>query len=71
LEFKRHSKEPQWDEVRKLVAEPLRELRQRVSQELLRRSAERTSLVPIDRDAVPEEFSDQVRRYYEQLGSGE
>ena len=70
LDYKRHAKEPQWDDVRKLVAEPLKELRQRVAEELMRRSAERTALVPIDRDAVPDEFAEQVRRYYEQLGSG-
>ena len=71
LDYKRHSKEPRWDDVRKLVVKPLQELRQRVSQELIRRSAARTSLVPIDRDAVPAEFAEQVRRYYEQLGSGD
>ena len=69
-DFKRHSKEPQWPLVRKMVAEPLRELRQAVSEELLRRTAERSEVVPIDRDPVPEQFSDQVRRYYERLGSG-
>lgn len=71
LDYKRHSKEPRWNEVRELVADPLRELRLRVSQELMRRSAERTSLVPIDRDAVPEEFTEQVQSYYERLGSGD
>ena len=70
VDYKRNAKEPQWDDVRKLVAEPLKELRQRVAEELMRRSAERTALVPIDRDAVPAEFAEQVRRYYEQLGSG-
>ncbi len=70
LDFKRHSKEPQWPLVRKMVAEPLRELRQAVSEELLRRTAQRNEVVPIDRDPVPEQFSDQVRRYYERLGSG-
>jgi hypothetical protein len=66
-EFKRHSKEPQWDLVRNQVFGPLTELRNRVAEELAKvQSAE--SLVPIDRDPVPKKFSDLVRRYYEKLG---
>lgn len=66
-EFKRHSKEPQWDLVRSQVFGPLTELRNRVAEELAKvQSAE--SLVPIDRDPVPKKFSDLVRRYYEKLG---
>ena len=71
LEFKRQSKEPRWSLVREMVSQPLRELRQRVSQELLRRSADRNALVPIDRDPVPDQFGEHVRLYYENLGSGE
>ena len=69
-EFTRHSEEPQWDLVRELVAVPLEELRVRVSQELLRRSAKRNEVVPIDRDPVPKQFTRQVEEYYEQLGLG-
>jgi hypothetical protein len=66
-EFKRHSKEPQWDLVRSQVFGPLTELRNRVAEELAKvQSAD--SLVPIDRDPVPVKFSDLVRRYYEKLG---
>ncbi len=68
FDFKRHSQQPQWSLVRELVAEPLEELQRQVGQELLRRSAQRNSLVPVDRDPVPEEFAEQVRKYYEQLG---
>ena len=70
-EFKKHSAEPKWDLIKQLVARPLGELRQEVSEELLRRSAEKNALVPIDRDPVPEEFVEQVRQYYENLGRGE
>lgn len=70
-EFKRHSEEPRWDLIKKMVSDPLRELRQEVTAELLRRSAEKNALVPIDRDPVPEQFTEQVRRYYENLGKGE
>ena len=53
-----------------MIATPLRELKQRVSEELLRRSAEKNAPVPIDRDPVPAEYADAVRLYYESLGSG-
>ena len=69
-EMHRNFQGPNWDLVRELVAEPLNELRDRVAEELLRRQSDET-LVPIDRDPVPPEFADQVRRYYEQLGSGQ
>jgi hypothetical protein len=68
-ELRRDFKGPSWDIVRELIAEPLGELRDRVAEELRRRQAKETS-VPIDRDPVPPKYADQVRRYYEQLGSG-
>ena len=70
LDFRRNSKEPQWDLVEKMIAEPLRELKRNVSEELLRRSAEKNAPVLIDRDPVPVEFTDAVQKYYESLGSG-
>lgn len=69
-EVRRHSKTPQWSMVEEMIATPLRELRRDVAEELLRRSAEKNATVPIDRDPVPEEFTEAVRRYYENLGSG-
>jgi hypothetical protein len=68
-EFKRHSEAPNWDLVREFIGRPLVELRQSVSEELLRRES-RDALVPIDREPVPPEYVEQVRRYYERLGSG-
>ncbi|MEM7316427.1 MAG: hypothetical protein AAF497_25110 [Planctomycetota bacterium] len=53
-----------------MIAQPLRELKRDVSEELLRRSAEKHAPVPIDRDPVPNEFVDAVREYYESLGGG-
>jgi hypothetical protein len=51
------------------IVKPLVELRDSVNQELMRRqSAE--ALVPIDREPVPTEYAEQVRQYYERLGSG-
>jgi hypothetical protein len=69
-EYKRHSKPPDWKKLQELVAEPLNELSRRIGDEIRRRESP-DSLVPIDRDQVPPEFSEQVRRYYERLGSGE
>lgn len=68
-DFRRHAKEPDWDQLKTLVAEPIRELRQRVAEEVRRRESP-GSLVPIDRDPVPPQFAEGVRRYYERLGSG-
>ena len=69
-EMRRDFKGPNWDLVREFVAVPLNELRDRVAEELLRRQSDETR-VPIDRDPVPPKYADQVRRYYEQLGSGQ
>ena len=68
-EFKRHSDEPNWDLVQQQVAGPLFELRDRVVEELLRRTAKK-AIVPLDRDPVPPEYAEKTRRYYEQLGGG-
>ncbi len=69
-DLRRNNEAPQWELVDKMIAVPLRELKQQVSEELLRRSAERNAPVPIDRDPVPAEFTDAVQRYYESLGGG-
>lgn len=68
-EFKRHAKEPDWKQLQDMVAKPLNELRDRIAEEVRRREAP-NSLVPIDRDPVPPDFAESVRRYYERLGSG-
>jgi hypothetical protein len=68
-EFTRHSKQPNWDLVHESIGKPLLELRDAVAQELMKRESSE-ALVPIDREPVPPEYADQVRRYYERLGSG-
>jgi hypothetical protein len=68
-EFRRHAKEPDWSQLRTLVADPLNELRNRISEEISRRQSP-DSLVPIDRDPVPPQYAESVRRYFERLGSG-
>lgn len=69
-DYRRHSQEPDWSKLQDLVAEPLVELSRRID-EAIRRRESPDALVPIDRDPVPPEFAEQVRRYYERLGSGE
>ncbi|PYK98702.1 MAG: hypothetical protein DME19_11500 [Verrucomicrobia bacterium] len=70
LEYKREGKKPDWAVVRLQISGPLVEVRDRVSEELARRESNQ-AVVPIDRDPVPRQFSELVRRYYEQLGKSE
>jgi hypothetical protein len=65
----RHSRPPNWDIVIETVGRPLVDLRNAVSQELMRRESA-DALAPIDRDPVPPEYAERVRKYYERLGSG-
>ena len=69
-EFNKHATDPQWAEVEEMIAKPLRDLKRKVADELIRRAAQKTEIVPVDRDPVPSEFSRSVREYYENLGSG-
>jgi hypothetical protein len=66
-DFKRHGSEPQWDLVRTQIIDPLTELRQRVEERLAQLQPNET-LVPIDRDPVPDRFAEMVRAYFENLG---
>jgi hypothetical protein len=49
------------------VVKPLVEIRSQISDELARRGS-KDSLVPIDRDPVPNRYAESVRKYYEELG---
>ena len=68
LENKQRLVKPDWAVVKLQIARPLAEVRDRISEELARRQTP-DSLVPIDRDPVPNKFSELVRKYYEKLGS--
>ncbi len=70
VDYKRHAKEPEWPLVRQLVANPLQQLTEKVQEELLRLSAERNALIPVDRDPVPSLYQQRLDRYYENLGTG-
>ena len=69
-EMKKHAADPKWADVEDMVAKPLRELKRKVADELVRKAAKRTEIVPLDRDPVPSEFTRGVRQYFENLGSG-
>jgi len=69
IDFVRDNMPPQAAIVEQRIREPLVELRDRVAEELVRKTQE-NPLSPIDRDPVPNEYRDLVRRYYEQLGGG-
>jgi hypothetical protein len=70
VDYVRHSQTPDWEQLQNMVAEPLAELRRRIADEI-RRKESPDSLVPIDRDVAPPEFAEEVRLYYQRLGSGE
>ncbi len=67
-DYKRNQQKPDWAVVRLQVLKPLVEVRDAIAEELARREPRDKSLVPIDRDPVPDRYSELVRRYYEELG---
>jgi hypothetical protein len=69
-EMRQKGQKPDWAVVRLQLAHPLAEVRDRISEELSRRQSQ-DALVPIDRDPVPNKFSELVRQYYEKLGTSQ
>jgi len=70
LDVQRHSAPPKWNMVSETIGKPLADLRDKISQELLKRDKSQAALVPLDREPVPPEYQEQVKQYYEKLGSG-
>jgi hypothetical protein len=66
-DFKKDRQKPDWAVVRLQVMQPLAEVRKKLLEELARRE-NLEPMAPIDRDPVPTQYSDLVRRYYESLG---
>jgi hypothetical protein len=66
-QYKQTLEKPEWTQVRLQVLKPLVEVRNQIADELARRNS-KESLVPVDRDPVPDRYSELVRRYYEELG---
>ena len=69
IEFRRNNSPPQASTINQRITMPLVEIRDRVAEELAKLDKE-NPLAPIDRDPVPREYRELVRRYYEELGSG-
>lgn len=69
IDYRRDDLPPGAATINQRITEPLVELRQRISEELAKLNRE-NPVAPIDRDPVPSEFRDLVRRYYEELGAG-
>ncbi len=66
IDMKRHSKSPDWDLVRTSIYGPMLELQQVIAEEIARRDPNE-SLVPIDRDPIPDKYTDLLQKYYEEL----
>jgi hypothetical protein len=69
-DLKRNSKVPTQETIKNYVINPLGELNTRVEDELTRLGDDQQKLVPIDKDPVPEAYSELVQKYYEKLGEG-
>ncbi|MEM7697010.1 MAG: hypothetical protein AAF236_01240 [Verrucomicrobiota bacterium] len=69
IRFQRDNLPPGAVAIEQRITSPLIELRTRISEEIAKLNRE-NPIAPIDRDEVPSEFRDLVRRYYEELGSG-
>lgn len=68
-DFRRRGSSPQWSLVDSKIRKPLIEVQKWVQEEL-NRLKNPDPLAPVDRDAVPRQYSDLVKRYYERLSSG-
>lgn len=69
IDFRRDNLPPAAGSIRQRITDPLVELQGRLSDEIAKQNRE-NPIAPIDRDPVPSEFRDLVRRYYEELGAG-
>ena len=66
--YRQDHKKPDWAVVQLQILKPLVDVRDQIADELARRDS-REALVPVDRDPVPEKYTDLVRKYYENLGT--
>jgi hypothetical protein len=69
INLKRSNEAPQVAVLNTRITQPLIELRDRVAEELSKKDTGK-NLAPVDRDPVPAEFRDLVKRYYQELGAG-
>jgi hypothetical protein len=69
-EYKSSGRKPPVEIVRIQVLQPMNEIRVQLQEDLARLENAR-SLVPLDHDPVPDNYSELVRKYYEKLGGGQ
>ena len=69
-EFRQSQRKPDVNVVRQQIVMPLTQVRVWLRDELARRDNS-DSLVPLDRDPVPDNYTDLVREYYKKLGSAQ
>jgi hypothetical protein len=69
-EYRDRGRIPQSEAVRQQILVPLTQVRVWLREELAR-TEKGNNLVPLDRDPVPENYSELVRKYYEKLGSAQ
>jgi hypothetical protein len=69
-EYRLRGRKPPAETVRSQVLQPMTEIRIELQEDLARLENAR-SLVPLDHDPVPDNYSELVRKYYERLGGGQ
>ncbi len=69
-EFRQTQRKPDVNVVREQIITPLTQVRSWLQDELARRENS-DSLAPLDRDPVPDHYTELVRQYYEKLGSAQ
>jgi hypothetical protein len=69
-DYRERGRLPQSDVVRSQILAPMTQVRVWVQEELSRQE-NAASLVPLDRDPVPDAYAEAVRKYYEKLGSAQ
>jgi hypothetical protein len=69
-QFRQSGRPPNEKVVREQLVTPMTQVRVWLQQELARQE-NANSLVPLDRDPVPDNYSELVRKYYEKLGSAQ
>jgi hypothetical protein len=69
-EYRQYGRRPNAEDMRFKVLQPMTEIRAEILENLARLENSR-SLVPLDHDPVPDNYSELVRKYYEKLGGGQ
>jgi hypothetical protein len=69
-QYRQSQRRPDEQIVRQQIIEPMTQVRVWLEQELAHQE-NANSLVPLDRDPVPDNYSELVRKYYEKLGSAQ